>query len=43
MCSSFSSSGFPVKWVGPGAGAAQNNLAVETVEVAHQGLERRRE
>lgn len=33
---------FPVKWVGPELNAAQNNLAVETLELAHQGLERRR-
>jgi phage tail-like protein len=31
---------FPVKWVGPELNAAQNNLAVEAVEFAHQGLER---
>jgi phage tail-like protein len=31
---------FPVKWVGPDLSASQNNLAVETVEFAHQGLER---
>ena len=31
---------FPVKWVGPELSAAQNNIAVETVEFAHQGLER---
>ncbi|HKQ04330.1 MAG TPA: phage tail protein [Blastocatellia bacterium] len=31
---------FPIKWVGPELSAAQNNIAVETVEFAHQGLER---
>jgi len=29
---------FPVKWTGPDLGAAQNNIAVESVEFAHQGL-----
>jgi phage tail-like protein len=33
---------FPVKWVGPELSAAQNNLAVEAVEFAHQGLDRRK-
>lgn len=33
---------FPVKWIGPELSAAQNNLAVETLELAHQGLERRK-
>ncbi|WP_447602806.1 phage tail protein [Nitrospira sp. Nam80] len=33
---------FPVKWIGPELSAGQNNLAVETVELAHQGLERRK-
>lgn len=31
---------FPVKWAGSDLGAMQNNLAVETVEFAHQGLHR---
>ena len=31
---------FPVTWVGPDLAAGQNNLAVETLELAHQGLER---
>jgi phage tail-like protein len=31
---------FPVKWSGPELSAAQNNLAVESVEFAHQGLQR---
>jgi phage tail-like protein len=33
---------FPVKWQGPELGAGQNNLAIETLEVAHQGLTRRK-
>lgn len=33
---------FPVKWIGPELDAAQNNLAVETLELAHQGLNRRK-
>lgn len=32
---------FPVKWQGPELAAGQNNLAIETMEVAHQGLVRR--
>jgi phage tail-like protein len=31
---------FPVKWAGSDLSASQNNLAVETVEFAHQGLQR---
>jgi phage tail-like protein len=33
---------FPTKWIGPELGAGQNNLALETLEVAHQGLKRKR-
>lgn len=33
---------FPVKWIGPELSAIQNNLAIETLELAHQGLLRRR-
>jgi len=33
---------FPAKWLGPELGAGQNNLAIETLEVAHQGFMRRR-
>lgn len=33
---------FPVKWQGPDLVAGQNNLAIETMEVAHQGMMRRR-
>ncbi|MBI3785379.1 MAG: phage tail protein [Deltaproteobacteria bacterium] len=32
---------FPCKWVGPELNAAQNNVAIETLELCHQGLERR--
>ena len=31
---------FPVKWTGPELSATQNNLAMETLELAHQGMER---
>lgn len=31
---------FPVKWAGSDLSAMQNNLAVETIEFAHQGLQR---
>jgi phage tail-like protein len=33
---------FPTKWIGPELAAGQNNLALETLEVAHQGLQRKR-
>lgn len=33
---------FPAKWLGPELSAGQNNLAIETMEVAHQGMTRRR-
>ena len=29
---------YPVKWVGPNLNAGQNNPAVETLEIAHQGF-----
>jgi phage tail-like protein len=32
---------FPCKWVGPELNAGQNNVAVETVELCHLGLDRR--
>jgi phage tail-like protein len=32
----------PVKWVGPELDAAQSRIAVETIELAHEGLDRRR-
>jgi phage tail-like protein len=32
---------FPCKWTGPELNAAQSNVAVETLELCHQGLERR--
>jgi phage tail-like protein len=31
---------FPTKWVGPDLNASQNSVAVETLELAHHGLER---
>lgn len=31
---------FPVKWSGPDLAAGQNTLAIETVEFAHQGMQR---
>ena len=34
-------SAFPCKWTGPDLNASQNNVAVETLELCHQGLERR--
>jgi phage tail-like protein len=34
-------SAFPCKWTGPELNASQNNAAVETLELCHQGLERR--
>lgn len=33
---------FPTKWVSSELSAAQSNVAVETVEFTHQGLERRK-
>jgi phage tail-like protein len=33
---------FPCKWQGPDLNATQNNIAVETVELCHQGLEIRK-
>ena len=32
---------FPVKWTGPELNAAQSAVALETLELCHQGLERR--
>jgi phage tail-like protein len=32
---------FPCKWSGPELNAAQSGVAVETLELCHQGLERR--
>jgi phage tail-like protein len=31
---------FPCKWVGPDLNATQSSVAVETLELCHQGLER---
>lgn len=30
--------GIPMKWVGPALNAAQNNVAIESLEIAHEGL-----
>jgi phage tail-like protein len=29
---------YPVKWTGPNLNAAQNNAAIETIEIVHQGF-----
>jgi phage tail-like protein len=34
------SGAFPVKWQGPDMNATQNNVAMETLELCHQGLKR---
>jgi phage tail-like protein len=31
---------FPCKWVGPDLNASQNTVAVDTLEICHQGLQR---
>lgn len=31
--------GFPVKYSGPSLNAAQNNVAIESIEIAHEGLQ----
>jgi phage tail-like protein len=31
--------GIPSKWVGPALNATQSNLAIESLEIAHEGLE----
>jgi phage tail-like protein len=30
---------FPIKWTGPNFNASQNTLAIETIEIAHEGIE----
>jgi phage tail-like protein len=30
---------FPIKWTGPNFNAAQSQLAVEQIEIAHEGLQ----
>ena len=35
-------SGWPTKWEGPGFDAGGNEVAIETLEIAHEGLEVRR-
>lgn len=32
---------FPMKWTGPDLSASQSNVAIETIEFAHQGVIRR--
>lgn len=31
--------GWPCKWVGPSLNAASNDIAIETLEIAHEGLD----
>lgn len=31
--------GIPMKWTGPALNASQNNIAIESLEIAHEGLE----
>ncbi len=31
--------GLPMRWTGPSFNASQSNVAIETLEIAHQGLE----
>lgn len=31
--------GIPVKWAGPALNASQSNVAIESLEIAHEGLE----
>ena len=31
--------GIPTKWVGPSLNAMQNSVAIESLEIAHEGLE----
>jgi phage tail-like protein len=31
--------GIPTKWTGPALNASQNNVAIESLEIAHEGLE----
>ena len=30
---------FPIKWTGPNFNVAQSTLAVEAIEIAHEGIE----
>lgn len=32
--------GWPCKWTGPGLNAEQNDIAIESLEIAHEGLAR---
>lgn len=31
---------YPIKWAGPGFNAKENNIAIETLEIVHEGFER---
>ncbi len=31
--------GWPSKWTGPGLNAANNEIAMETLEICHEGLD----
>ena len=31
---------FPVKWVGPDLKASSSEVSIETLEIAHEGIER---
>jgi phage tail-like protein len=31
--------GIPMKWVGPSLNATQSGVAIESLEIAHEGLE----
>jgi phage tail-like protein len=35
----FFRNGIPLKWTGPSLSATQNEAAIETLEIAHEGLE----
>ena len=39
MCRWEFRNGYPVKWEGPDFDAAKNELAIESLEIAHEGLE----
>ena len=39
MCRWEFKKGYPVKWEGPDFSADKNELAIETIEIAHEGLE----
>ena len=39
-CAGISSNAWPAKWTGPSFNAEGNDVAIETLELAHEGLER---